>query len=115
VSRTSRQQTCSAKSSCQTAAPNCQQSVLVLKVPIRYVTHLWLRGNKLCGRNMQMVKEAGGLNIADEVQTGFGRTGTHYWGFQNQVLLRRPVIDISRRLDDSPDPRYTPLLLSISR
>jgi alanine-glyoxylate transaminase / (R)-3-amino-2-methylpropionate-pyruvate transaminase len=35
---------------------------------------------------MQMVREAGGVNIADEVQTGFGRTGTHYWGFQNQVL-----------------------------
>ena len=33
-----------------------------------------------------MVREAGGVNIADEVQTGFGRTGTHYWGFQNQVL-----------------------------
>ncbi|CAA9305735.1 MAG: hypothetical protein AVDCRST_MAG89-784, partial [uncultured Gemmatimonadetes bacterium] len=24
-----------------------------------------------------------GLCIADEVQTGFGRTGEHYWGFQN--------------------------------
>jgi len=29
------------------------------------------------------VREAGGLCIADEVQTGFGRTGDHYWGFQN--------------------------------
>ncbi len=28
-------------------------------------------------------REAGGLCIADEVQTGFGRTGAHYWGFQN--------------------------------
>lgn len=25
----------------------------------------------------------GGVCIADEVQTGFGRTGEHYWGFQN--------------------------------
>lgn len=25
----------------------------------------------------------GGLCIADEVQAGFGRTGDHYWGFQN--------------------------------
>jgi alanine-glyoxylate transaminase/(R)-3-amino-2-methylpropionate-pyruvate transaminase len=25
----------------------------------------------------------GGLCIADEVQTGFGRTGEHFWGFQN--------------------------------
>ena len=28
-------------------------------------------------------RAAGGLCIADEVQTGFGRTGDHYWGFQN--------------------------------
>ena len=30
-----------------------------------------------------ITREAGGLCIADEVQTGFGRTGDHYWGFQN--------------------------------
>ncbi|MGP8201616.1 MAG: aspartate aminotransferase family protein [Limisphaerales bacterium] len=32
----------------------------------------------------QHVRAAGGLCIADEVQTGFGRTGTHYWGFESQ-------------------------------
>ncbi len=31
----------------------------------------------------RVAREHGGLCIADEVQTGFGRTGTHYWGFQN--------------------------------
>ncbi len=30
-----------------------------------------------------IVREYGGLCIADEVQTGFGRTGEHYWGFEN--------------------------------
>lgn len=30
-----------------------------------------------------VVREHGGLCIADEVQSGFGRTGDHYWGFQN--------------------------------
>jgi len=30
-----------------------------------------------------ITREFGGLCIADEVQTGFGRTGDHYWGFQN--------------------------------
>jgi alanine-glyoxylate transaminase/(R)-3-amino-2-methylpropionate-pyruvate transaminase len=30
-----------------------------------------------------IAREFGGLAIADEVQTGFGRTGAHYWGFQN--------------------------------
>jgi len=29
------------------------------------------------------IRAHGGLCIADEVQTGFGRTGDHYWGFQN--------------------------------
>lgn len=37
--------------------------------------------------NTQMVRAAGGLCIADEVQTGFGRTGTNYWGFQNQGVI----------------------------
>lgn len=35
----------------------------------------------------KMVREAGGVCIADEVQTGFGRTGSAYWGFQNQGVL----------------------------
>jgi len=30
-----------------------------------------------------VIREHGGLCIADEVQTGFGRTGEHFWGFQN--------------------------------
>ncbi len=34
-----------------------------------------------------VVREHGGLCIADEVQTGFGRTGDHYWGFQNSGVV----------------------------
>jgi alanine-glyoxylate transaminase/(R)-3-amino-2-methylpropionate-pyruvate transaminase len=30
-----------------------------------------------------MIKAAGGVTIADEVQTGFGRTGSAFWGFEN--------------------------------
>ncbi len=33
------------------------------------------------------VRAAGGVCIADEVQTGFGRTGTHFWGFETQSVL----------------------------
>jgi alanine-glyoxylate transaminase/(R)-3-amino-2-methylpropionate-pyruvate transaminase len=33
------------------------------------------------------VRAAGGVCIADEVQTGFGRTGTHFWGFETQGVV----------------------------
>jgi alanine-glyoxylate transaminase/(R)-3-amino-2-methylpropionate-pyruvate transaminase len=33
------------------------------------------------------VRAAGGLCVADEVQTGFGRTGTHFWGFETQGVI----------------------------
>ena len=33
------------------------------------------------------VRGAGGLCIADEVQAGLGRTGTHYWGFETQDVM----------------------------
>jgi 4-aminobutyrate aminotransferase-like enzyme len=44
-----------------------------------------------------MVRHAGGLSIADEVQVGFGRLGTHFWGFETQevvpdiVVLGKPI------------------------
>ncbi len=31
----------------------------------------------------EIVRKHGGLCIADEVQTGFGRSGTKFWGFEN--------------------------------
>ncbi|XP_011090577.1 alanine--glyoxylate aminotransferase 2 homolog 1, mitochondrial [Sesamum indicum] len=34
-----------------------------------------------------IVRKAGGVCIADEVQTGFGRTGSHYWGFETQEVI----------------------------
>ena len=43
------------------------------------------------------VRSAGALCIADEVQVGFGRLGTHFWGFQTQnvipdiVVLGKPI------------------------
>ncbi len=33
------------------------------------------------------VRKAGGICIADEVQTGFGRTGTKFWGFENYDVV----------------------------
>jgi 4-aminobutyrate aminotransferase-like enzyme/Ser/Thr protein kinase RdoA (MazF antagonist) len=43
------------------------------------------------------VKKAGAVNIADEVQIGFGRVGSHFWGFETQgvipdiVTLGKPI------------------------
>ena len=33
------------------------------------------------------VRAVGGVCIADEVQVGFGRVGTHYWGFETQGVV----------------------------
>ncbi|KAL6574519.1 hypothetical protein OROMI_011804 [Orobanche minor] len=33
------------------------------------------------------IRKAGGLCIADEVQSGFARTGSHFWGFENQGVV----------------------------
>ena len=33
------------------------------------------------------VRSAGGLCIADEVQAGFARMGSHYWGFETQGVI----------------------------
>ncbi|BBN03843.1 alanine-glyoxylate transaminase / (R)-3-amino-2-methylpropionate-pyruvate transaminase [Marchantia polymorpha subsp. ruderalis] len=34
-----------------------------------------------------IVRKAGGVCVADEVQTGFGRTGSHFWGFETQGVI----------------------------
>lgn len=45
----------------------------------------------------RMVRNAGAVSIADEVQVGFGRLGTHFWGFETQevvpdiVVLGKPI------------------------
>lgn len=38
------------------------------------------------------VRHAGGVCIADEVQTGFGRTGEQFWGFQTQDVIPDIVV-----------------------
>jgi 4-aminobutyrate aminotransferase-like enzyme/Ser/Thr protein kinase RdoA (MazF antagonist) len=43
------------------------------------------------------VRTSGGVCVADEVQVGFGRLGTHFWGFETQgvvpdiVVLGKPI------------------------
>ena len=40
----------------------------------------------------EMVRERGGLCISDEVQTGFGRLGSHYWGYEYHGVVPDIVI-----------------------
>ena len=35
----------------------------------------------------KIVRDAGGICIADEVQVGFGRVGTHWWAFELQGVI----------------------------
>ena len=44
-----------------------------VELPAGYLQHVYT-----------YVRDAGGVCISDEVQTGFGRTGTAFWGFENQ-------------------------------
>jgi alanine-glyoxylate transaminase/(R)-3-amino-2-methylpropionate-pyruvate transaminase len=48
----------------------------VIVYPDGYLKHVY-----------EHVHAAGGLCIADEVQTGFGRMGTHFWGFETQDVI----------------------------
>lgn len=58
----------------------------ILDVPAGYLAGVTAR-----------VRAAGGLVIADEVQYGFGRSGSHFWGFGNHgivpdiVTLGKPI------------------------
>jgi alanine-glyoxylate transaminase/(R)-3-amino-2-methylpropionate-pyruvate transaminase len=40
----------------------------------------------------RLARSAGGVCIVDEVQTGFTRTGSHYWGFQAHSVLPDIVV-----------------------
>ena len=49
------------------------------------------------GKVYEAVRSAGGVCIADEVQTGYGRIGTHFWAFEKYgvvpdiVVLGKPI------------------------
>ena len=45
-------------------------------LPDGYLTHAY-----------RHVRDAGGVCVADEVQVGFGRVGTHFWGFETQRVV----------------------------
>jgi len=40
----------------------------------------------------EKVRSLGGVCVADEVQTGFGRCGTHYWGYETHDVVPDMVV-----------------------
>ena len=48
---------------------------------------IFAHAGDILGPVAKVVREAGGLFIADEVQCGFARTGSHFWGYQRHDLV----------------------------
>lgn len=42
--------------------------------------------------------------VADEVQTGFGRTGSNYWGFENQARTPPVMMLVGPGITLNPKP-----------
>lgn len=48
---------------------------------------VWIDPPGFIAGAVDAVREAGGLVISDEVQPGFGRTGSHMWGFERHGIV----------------------------
>ena len=53
-------------------------------------------GADVLARVASLVRAAGGLYIADEVQSGFGRTGTRMWGYQRHGGLVPDIVTMGK-------------------
>jgi 4-aminobutyrate aminotransferase-like enzyme len=53
-------------------------------------------GSGFLARVAALVREAGGLYIADEVQSGFGRTGSQLWGYQRHPGLAPDIVTMGK-------------------
>lgn len=55
--------------------------------PIRGVGGVTMGAPSYWQKTYETIRKHGGICIADEVQSGFGRTGDHYWGFENYGVV----------------------------
>lgn len=91
---------CSCGTECQAASHYADQLSEVLQqcVSKRRVAAFFAESIQGVGGSVQyprgylkkaynLIKNKGGLFVADEVQTGFGRTGDHYWGFEGHGIM----------------------------
>ena len=63
---------------------------LFMAEPIQGVGGINTYPKGFVNKAVEHVRAAGGLYLSDEVQTGFGRCGSHYWGFE--MLGTKPDI-----------------------
>jgi alanine-glyoxylate transaminase/(R)-3-amino-2-methylpropionate-pyruvate transaminase len=63
------------------------QSAADIREPIQGVGGVTSGAPNYLKEAYAIAREYGGLCIADEVQTGFGRTGASFWGFQNYGVV----------------------------
>ncbi len=61
----------------------CGKVAAYIAEPIQGVGGTTYGASGYLERAYAITREHDGLCISDEVQTGFGRTGDHYWGFEN--------------------------------
>lgn len=91
---------CSCSQTCEASAKYVEQlqKVLQYSVPKGKVAGMFAESIQGVGGTVQfpkgylksaakLIREHGGLIISDEVQTGFGRTGDHFWGFEGHDIV----------------------------
>ncbi|XP_075734737.1 alanine--glyoxylate aminotransferase 2, mitochondrial isoform X2 [Rhipicephalus microplus] len=92
--------TCSCGTECQAASHYADQLNEVLQqcVSKKKVAAFFAESIQGVGGSVQyprgylkkaydLIKNKGGLFVADEVQTGFGRTGENFWGFEGHSIM----------------------------
>lgn len=53
----------------------------------------------------ELVRSNNGIFISDEVQTGFGRTGDHFWGFESHDILP-DIVTMAKGIGKSERKEY---------
>ncbi|KAG5879926.1 hypothetical protein JTB14_009300 [Gonioctena quinquepunctata] len=91
---------CSCEGECEAGLKYVEQfeTELDLDIPRNGIAAFWAESIQGVGGTVQypknyikrvrdIVKKQGGLFVSDEVQTGFGRTGDHFWGFESHGIV----------------------------
>ncbi|XP_018563537.1 alanine--glyoxylate aminotransferase 2, mitochondrial [Anoplophora glabripennis] len=92
--------TCACTEECEAGLRYVEQfqRKLDCDIPKNHIAAFWAESIQGVGGTVQYprnyikrvyvkVKRQGGLFVSDEVQTGFGRTGEHFWGFEMHGIL----------------------------